>query len=323
MSLEFGKLDFAVSFNPTTAFPLDARYYFTSYEEAEKAALSAKEVGSSDSVYYYGEIVVVVAAKKATLYLITPENKLEPVRSEVHPHVFKYDEDGTLILLGYLEANNGTLPMKGPNDELQWVKPDIEMINGLGTTLDYFLEQITNIQAEIGKPSDSEAGLESTGLYELIDKKVDKQDNARLMFLEEARKLQDIEEGAQRNYITAVDSSNFTVTETGTLNLKEVKPSQVTGLVAVLDSKVDKKEGWGLSQNNFSNYYKGYIDNLIEIEGSLGFVTQEEFDETVGDMKGFAQYVGKETTTIADELYDLNERLRWQDVEKEENENEE
>ena len=168
---------------------------------------------------------------------------------------------------------------------------------------------------------DLEAGLESTGLYELIDKKVDKQDNARLMFLEEVRKLQDIEEGAQRNYITAVDSSNFTVTEAGTLNLKEVKPSQVTGLVAVLDSKVDKKEGWGLSQNNFSNYYKGYIDNLIEIEGSLGFVTQEEFDETVGDMKGFAQYVGKETTTIADELYDLNERLSWQDVEKEENEN--
>jgi hypothetical protein len=33
--------------------------------------------------------------------------------------------------------------------------------------------------------------------------------------------------------------------------------------------------------------------------------------------------VGKETTTIADELYDLNERLRWQDVEKEEKENEE
>lgn len=322
MSLEFGKLDFAVSFNPTTAFPLDARYYFTSYEEAEKAALSAKEVGSSESIYYYGEIIVVVAARKATLYVITPENKLEPVRSEIHPHIFKYDEDGTLILLGYLEANNGTLPMKGSNNELQWVKPDIEMINGLEPTLEYFLEQISNIQTEIGMPSNPEEGLESTGLYELIDKKVDKQDNARLIFLEEVKKLQEIEEMAQRNYISAVNPNNFMVTEAGQLNLKEINPNQVTGLITTLDLKVDKKEGWGLSQNNFSNYYKGYIDNLIEVEGNFGFVTQKEFDETVGDMKGFAQYVGKETTTIADELYDLNERLRWQDVVKE-NENEE
>ena len=27
---DFGKLNFAVSFNPQTAFPLDARYYFYS-----------------------------------------------------------------------------------------------------------------------------------------------------------------------------------------------------------------------------------------------------------------------------------------------------
>ena len=26
---DFGKLNFAVSFNPQTAFPLDARYYFS------------------------------------------------------------------------------------------------------------------------------------------------------------------------------------------------------------------------------------------------------------------------------------------------------
>ena len=196
------------------------------------------------------------------------------------------------------------------------------MINGLEPTLEYFLEQISNIQTEIGMPSNPEEGLESTGLYELIDKKVDKQDNARLIFLEEVKKLQEIEEMAQRNYISAVNPNNFMVTEAGQLNLKEINPNQVTGLITTLDLKVDKKEGWGLSQNNFSNYYKGYIDNLIEVEGNFGFVTQKEFDETVGDMKGFAQYVGKETTTIADELYDLNERLRWQDVVKE-NENEE
>lgn len=51
---DFGKLNFAVSFNPQTAFPLDARYYFSSLSAAEAAAATAVEVGSSDGTYFYG-----------------------------------------------------------------------------------------------------------------------------------------------------------------------------------------------------------------------------------------------------------------------------
>ena len=54
---DFGKLNFAVSFNPQTAFPLDARYYFSSLSAAEAAAATAVEVGSSDGTYFYGENV--------------------------------------------------------------------------------------------------------------------------------------------------------------------------------------------------------------------------------------------------------------------------
>ena len=39
---DFGKLNFAVSFNPQTAFPLDARYYFSSLSAAEAAAATAR-----------------------------------------------------------------------------------------------------------------------------------------------------------------------------------------------------------------------------------------------------------------------------------------
>ena len=35
---DFGKLNFAVSFNPQTAFPLDARYYFSTLGAAQAAA---------------------------------------------------------------------------------------------------------------------------------------------------------------------------------------------------------------------------------------------------------------------------------------------
>ena len=59
MALDFGKLNFAVGFNRTSAFPLDANSYFEDYNLAVEAAASAAEVGSSDSAYYIGQILIV------------------------------------------------------------------------------------------------------------------------------------------------------------------------------------------------------------------------------------------------------------------------
>jgi hypothetical protein len=60
MALDFGKLAFSISFNPTAAFPLDARSYFESLESARLAAASATEVGKADSSYYFGQTLTVV-----------------------------------------------------------------------------------------------------------------------------------------------------------------------------------------------------------------------------------------------------------------------
>ena len=59
MSTEFGKLNFAVGFNRTSAFPLDANSYFESYAAAEAAVRGAAEVGSSDSAYYLGQLIII------------------------------------------------------------------------------------------------------------------------------------------------------------------------------------------------------------------------------------------------------------------------
>ena len=59
MATEFGKLNFAVGFNRTSAFPLDANSYFENYSDALAAATGAAEVGSSDSAYYIGQILIV------------------------------------------------------------------------------------------------------------------------------------------------------------------------------------------------------------------------------------------------------------------------
>ena len=76
MAMEFGKLNFAVGFNRTSAFPLDANSYFESYAAAEAAVRGATEVGSSDSAYYLGQLIIINdktadASKGIGLYQIT------------------------------------------------------------------------------------------------------------------------------------------------------------------------------------------------------------------------------------------------------------
>ena len=79
---EFGKLNFATSFNPTSAFPLDARSYFESYDEAVAAASTAVEVGSADSVYYIGQTLTVVENGTSKNYVIQPDKTLKEQGSE-------------------------------------------------------------------------------------------------------------------------------------------------------------------------------------------------------------------------------------------------
>lgn len=77
MAMNFGKLNFAVGFNRTSAFPLDANSYFEDYASAETAASGAAEVGSSDSAYYIGQVIIVKDTTKGVgLYQIGADKKL-------------------------------------------------------------------------------------------------------------------------------------------------------------------------------------------------------------------------------------------------------
>lgn len=130
MALDFGKLNFSVSFNPTSAFPLDARSYFESYAEAEAAARSAVAVGSADSTYYFGQTLIVVENKTAIFYIIQPDGTLQrvaagdDVKVTVNPSLFEYDEDGNLSLKGFNSAEFGSYFSLGEDGTISWVKPD-------------------------------------------------------------------------------------------------------------------------------------------------------------------------------------------------------
>lgn len=124
MALNFGKLNFSVSFNPTSAFPLDARSYFESYADAVAAAAKAVPAGSTDAVYYYGQTLVVVENSKANFYIIQPDNTLGSIAGatniSVNPNHFVYDSEGNLSLKGFDTAALGQVMSVGPDGTIIW-----------------------------------------------------------------------------------------------------------------------------------------------------------------------------------------------------------
>lgn len=149
--IDFGKLDFAVSFSPLTAFPLDARYYFESLASANLAAQSAVEVGSSDGRYFFGENIVVVENGEAKMYIIQPDKSLKEVGGNIliNEKVFLKDTDGKLDLVGFADAVAGAQLTKGEDGNLKWVKPDTTTVEGLSTAVE-------SLKATVG---DADSGL--------------------------------------------------------------------------------------------------------------------------------------------------------------------
>lgn len=79
MAYQFPTARTSVSALPTSAFPTDARYYFTTKAEADTAASQAVAAGSTDGIYFIGMNLAVVTSTTATLYIITPSKTLSEV----------------------------------------------------------------------------------------------------------------------------------------------------------------------------------------------------------------------------------------------------
>lgn len=97
----FGKLDFAVAFEPASAFPLDGRTYFESKEAAEAAANSAGPVGSTDTKYHYGMMLTVCEDGEVSIWTIMPDKSLVRVSMSVTLSETAYAE---------LKSSGGIIP---------------------------------------------------------------------------------------------------------------------------------------------------------------------------------------------------------------------
>ena len=169
MSLDFGKLNFSVSFNPTSAFPLDARSYFESLDAAKAAAATAEEAGSSTTTYYFGQTIAVVESGTAKLYTIQPDKQLAEVGEKIaiNENVFAHTEDGKLDLYGFADAVAGAQLIKTIDGKLSWVKPDQTTIEGIQTTVAGLQKSVTDLTSIVGSKT------EGTGVFAEIAKKAD------------------------------------------------------------------------------------------------------------------------------------------------------
>lgn len=97
----FGKLDFAVSLDPISAFPLDGRTFFESKEAAEAAAKTAGPVGVTNTKYHYGMMLTVCENNDVSLWTIMPDKTLVQVSLSVTMSESAYAE---------LKASGGIKP---------------------------------------------------------------------------------------------------------------------------------------------------------------------------------------------------------------------
>lgn len=370
MAMNFGKGNRSVAFNPTSAFPLDARSYFESYDAAVLAAAQAQEAGSSDSVYYYGQTLVVVENEKATLYVIQPDNSLAPIAGEpAEEFVLVVDnkafivnaETGELGLKGLNEAQAGTVATVAADGSISWQKPidaytkaetdkkiaeathlKRKIVDSVEAIQDYIDNNADAEQYIFMVPADEEFNsdkydeymvitvadtqvVEKVGSWEVnlddyakktdLEGKVDKAEGERLITAAEVEKLVNLKLDAEKNIINSVSNDFEIVTEDGIdrqLTLKPIAIGKVSGLQDLLNSKVDKKEGWTLlSPTDQGKLAKLSIDEETGNVGISGTVNIENVQGLEDWLSGHAAtQSGLSENNFTDDLFNkLNDQL--------------
>ena len=167
MALDFGKLNFSTSFNPTSAFPIDARSYFESLEAAQEAAATAEAAGSSNTTYYFGQILTVNEGGAVAAYQITNAKALQKLASTTSSGDLAGDVATLQSKVGALEtAVNTTIP------ETYETKVNVAAIGERVTTAEGEIDtlqanvtavegNVSTLQTTVGEHTTSISGLQT------------------------------------------------------------------------------------------------------------------------------------------------------------------
>lgn len=277
----YGKLNFAVAFNPQTAFPLDARYYFNTLAAATAAAENAVEVGSSEGTYFFGEAVCVVENGSADLYIIQPDKTLRTVGSVVLGDGKSIEiVDGKVSVKGFGSATAGQQPrINAAGTEIEWYTPDTSTVSGLADTVAGHTQDITNLQSgKANKASTLEGygitdAMTATAVAEAIQaaiaatghasfKKADTvptaetaENNILYLVMNTATGYYDIYAKVE-NAVVRLDDVSVN------LDAYSTTEQMNTAIAEAIKNKVDAVPGKGLSANDFTDELKTKLENI-------------------------------------------------------------
>lgn len=280
---DFGKLNFAVSFNPQTAFPLDARYYFSTLADAENAAKAAVEVGSSDGVYFYGENLCVVTETAAALYIIQPDKTLKEVGAVVLGDDKSIEiVDGKVALKGFGSATAGQQPrINAAGTAIEWYSPDTSTVSGLQETVAGHTKDIAGLQsgkadkattlagygitdamtdaeiAEAIKEAIAKTGHASFETADHVPTPAEAKENVLYLVMNTDTGFYDIYAKVGENVVRLDDVS---------VNLEDYSTTEQMNdaISKAVENKVDKVAGKGLSAEDFTTELKAKLTGIEE-----------------------------------------------------------
>lgn len=332
MALNFAKGQRVIAFAPATAFPLDARSYFESYDLAVAAAAIAAEPGTlaaKNTEYYFGETLVVNEGGKATLYIIQPDKTLKEVGSvpvgdgksiEVVNGQIKLKGFGT----GYYQYNTNYDPesteegkkdqyifieegfkaglqpqvvakASGEGFEIAWYEPNPTTVEGLQSQITALDGSVNNLANKV----DTKADASSLPLYQT--KAISSISSL------EASTVQ----GALEELVVDVVSHTFWIANHTTSFYK------LANEVKTIDGRVDAIEG-AYANKDYVNNAIGGLANVYETISNVNsklanYYTKEQADKKHEEVVKVAE--GKTQTFVAN--YADNAFLNSQDAELE------
>ena len=313
---DFGKLNFAVSFAPQTAFPLDSRYYFSSLAAAEAVAAEAVEVGSSDGTYFFGENVVVVTNNKATLYLIQPDKTLSAVGTEVLGDDKSIEiVDGKVALKGFGSATAGQQPrVNAAGTDIEWYTPDTSTVSGLADTVAGHTQDIQNLQTNKADKATTLEGygitdaMTATAIREAIQAAIAATGHASFSKVDAVPSAEE----AKANVLYLVMNADtgfydiYAKVDTEVVRLDDVSVNfdaystteqMNAAITEAIKNKVDAVEGKGLSTNDFTTELKTKLEGM-NADGEKNVVSSvsDEFSVSAEGKLGLAS-VGMDKVT--------------------------
>ena len=337
MALDYGKMEFAVSFKPITAFPLDSRSYYESLAAAEAAAASAVEAGSDQGTVYFGQTFVVVENGVAQMLQVQPDGTLSEIggKIEIDEKQFAIDEEsGKLSLFGFADAVAGAqlvveeVELEGEKvKQLKWVKPDTTTVDGLATAVEG-LEAAQKTLSDKIDEIEEYLGDENTGFVKDINDAIDSinesielKANADDVYTkDEANDLiSDVNDAialkADADNVYTIQQANDAIAAAvaGADHLKRKIMGSVEEIEAYAAENADATQYIFMVSNGLQaddNRYYEYMVFEVEVEGAI-----ERKVERVGnwavDLSGYATTGSLETLaqTVADNKANIEQSL--------------